>query len=91
MATAAVEEEKQVLDPKAIKLNDIPRSTTEDEIREAFMSKYGGVEDVYMPQDTQSRFPKHRGFAVVRFNNPAIVEKALLDAEITVGFAALNI
>jgi len=40
------------LDPKAIKLNDIPRSTTEEEIREAFMEKYGGVEDVYMPQDT---------------------------------------
>ena len=77
MATAAEAEEKMVLDPKAIKLNDIPKGITQEEIKEAFMAKFGGVDDVYMPMDSQSRIPRHRGFAIVRFNDPEKVNKAL--------------
>ena len=61
------EEVEQKPDPTGVKLQDIPQNLTADEIQEELTAKFGPVARVWVTIDTQSRFPKNRGFAIANF------------------------
>ena len=43
--------ETKVIDPRAIRLQDLPQSMTEEEVREILQRKFGAIERIIIPVD----------------------------------------
>ena len=64
-----------------MKVENIPDSTDEDQLREIF-SEFGEIGDLYLPKDTKN-IPLSN-FAIVRFTTSDAREKALLQKELII-------
>jgi len=85
MALAA---EVKVIDPRAIRLQDLPFSMTEDEVRDEITRKFGPIERVIIPVDDRGR---NRGFAIIGFTNASSAQKAIGNQDVVINSACLTI
>ena len=85
-AEAELESQKKVIDPYAVKLANMPNSTTEDDITEA-MSKFGEVKKCRIPTNRETNKPL--GFAIVVFSKIEEASRAIAEEEITVDYSCL--
>lgn len=80
--------DEKVIDPKAIRLQDLPMHMSEAEIREVVERKYGKIDRVKIPEDDRGR---NKGFAIIGFANQQSAKKAIEDEDVTIGSACLSI
>jgi len=71
---AMISKTKEVEHLHPIKVKNIPETVKSDELA-AHFSKFGKVEDVYIPTNLKTR--KNRDFAVIRYADPKAVETIL--------------
>lgn len=81
------EAEVRVIDPKSIKLSNVPAHITESDIREA-LSKLGGkIEKVYIPPSEGNR----NKIALVTYTTSEAADRAIQEKDITLEFSSVPI
>ena len=78
----------KVIDPRAIRLQDLPFSMTEEDLRSAIARKFGPIERVIIPIDDRGR---NRGFAIIGFTNASSAQKAIENQDVVINSACLTI
>lgn len=89
-AQEQTEEAVKILDPKGIRLTEIPNNLTEDELRAEIQEKFGQVERIFMPMDA-GRLSRNRGFAICNFKNLESATRSIQEGEICINFAVVLI
>ena len=78
---------KQVVDPKGIKVQQLPADVEQSELEQLFQDKFGKITRCWVPYDGD----RSRGFAIINFEKEESVKKALEVGEVTYGFNTLMI
>ena len=72
-------------------MTELPGTITQELLCEAIVEKFGPIERCFMPVEQMRNSIRNRGFAIINFKNQSSAEKAILDGEISIEFAAVSI
>jgi len=78
---------KQVRDPKGIKLQGLSQDVVEKELYQIFTQYCGQIERIWLPYDGN----RIKGFAIINFVTEEAADKALAMKEVSVGFTSVDI